>query len=229
MIKSRLNLRNVAIACLAVTMFASCKKDPTPDPIFLLEEMQNSGGTRYEYEYDDQDRIKKITEYISEQLRSVSTLKYNAASGDLEEYEWEFPQNPEWNYKTTFTKNGNKITFVDEGQVEIELNTQGLPEKYMYGNSPSTLTWLNGNLIKIEDAHATRTFTHDDKKSPFYYSKTPKWVLFQYIGHQNVNNLKTMTWSSGSTTTYEYTYNADGFPETRTVSGTSETYKYKKK
>ena len=49
-----------------------------------------------------------------------------------------------------------------------------------------TLTWQNSNLTKIEwervdeegSSAGTKTFTHDDKKTPFYHCNIPKWALW---------------------------------------------------
>ena len=303
--KSRLNLRNVAtvVACLAVTMFASCKKDPkildlngtvtisptanaltgdeltasyngsetvtltwqwkkdgttianatsdkyTPTEagsytvtasakgynskisaavevrlaIFLLENRERE-GFRYVYEYDDQERITKISIYLinNGQLNAVCTINYNA---DLIEL-------ISGSNKTTYTKNGNKIIF---GNSEIDLNAQGLPEKYTSERYTSNLTWLNGNLTKEEGDGWSYTYTYDNYKSPFYNCKTPKWLLWvqsPFGNHYNVNNVKTETCYEGEDSgviTYGYTNNDDGFPVTRTVGGNTETYKYKKR
>jgi hypothetical protein len=123
------------------------------------------------------------------------------------------------------------------------------------------LTWQNGNLTKIDwelsqtgyegeytgKSSGTNTYTHDDKKPLFYYCDTPKWFLWwldYYDKYDNAynenygyneNNIKTETWEEDGVTrtkTYEYTYNDDGFPVTRTwVNDDSftntETYTYK--
>jgi len=132
----------------------------------------------------------------------------------------------------------------------------------------ATLTWQNGNLTKTiwerEDetlryiftdleskelvereessSSGTITFTHDEKKTPFYHCNTPKWFFlwnekygFGSNYEYNANNIKTETIEDGSTITYEYTYNDDGFPATRTWGAasiwmegtTTETYTYK--
>jgi len=333
MTKHKLNLRNVAaiVACLAVTMFASCKKE-TPDlngtvtisptanvytgdeltaaysgvekvtwqwnkggtaiggatsdkytpteagsytvtasvkgyndktsaavevktvSAILLEEMQ-SGGRRYEYEFDNQDRMTKKSEYIVAEgrLLAVYTFKYNAA-GDLVEWETEVPNDPTMNSKITFTKSGDKITWYTGSGArhnEIELNTQGLPAKYTWINNRGgndwdketrNFTWQNGNLTQMDGIEEwkvdgeegsedwTDKYTYDVSLSPFYHCKTPKWYLYVYEGRHlcSVNNVKTETWDGGGVT-YTYTYNADGFPLTRTGGGFTETYKYKKR
>ena len=200
----------------------------------LLEEKQY-GNKRVMYEYDNQNRIAKQNSYFNGQPNSVITFTYNAI-GDLVEINEEFPLEPTMNSKTTFTKNGSKITWERYGNNEMELNSQGLPAKFTNVDGTRTYTWQNGNVIKADginwedDYTWTETYTYDDNKSPFYYSKTPKWLLLWWEGSEycNENNRKTGTWDGGGVT-YTYTYNADGFPETRTWSSFTETYKYKKK
>jgi len=218
-------------------------------------------GNSIKYIYDSQNRV---TRYICSYY--ITILNYNA-DGDLVQYQQSIGQGR--GYSTTFSKDGNKITFIimDRPAIgvsntvngELELNAQGFPVKLtsehvqMYWGVVEhycfytvTLTWQNGNLIKTEweredengSSAGTVTYTHDDKKIPFYHCNTPKWALwwldyYRNFGNYgyNENNIKTETGEDGSTTTYEYTYNDDGFPVTRTwVEGTytlTETYTYK--
>ena len=128
-----------------------------------------------------------------------------------------------------------------------------------------TLTWQNGNItikeweseIEFERRHWTETeieiekiydngtitYTHDDKKNPFYNCNTPKWFFwwltyfrnYEIYGYNN-NNIKTETKEDGSSITYEYRYKDNDFPVTRTWAAasmttdagtTTETYTYK--
>jgi len=196
--------------------------------IFLLEEIQR-GNYRYVYEYDDQDRITKRTDYSNGQIGSIHTFKYE--DGDLVETNYENFQNPELNNKTTFSKNGNKINFFDGFEhKEFEINEQGLPAKYYDEGAWLVFTWQNGNITKSEWEGYITTYTYDDYKSPYLHCKTPKWFLWWYFAGMpcSKNNVKTETWDGGGVT-YTYTYNADGFPLTRTGGGFTETYKYKKR
>jgi len=125
------------------------------------------------------------------------------------------------------------------------------------------LTWQNGNItikeweseIEFERRHWTETeseiekisnkgtitYTYDDKKSPFNNCNIPKWFFwwlsyfrFDEIYWFNENNVKTETREDGSSIIYEYTYNNNGFPVTRTWGksmweggSATETYTYK--
>jgi hypothetical protein len=216
--------------------------------IILLEEIQGS-GTRFVFEYDNFDRVTKRSEYSENVLQWVETFKYSADGNSIE---WK----EENIVKTTFVKNDKKITWEydeDDMHYEIELNAQGFPVKYTkewvgengdWYKLTSSLTWQNENLTK-EDTNggmkeeglefsfdSSITFTFDNKKSPFYHCKTPKWFLWygNFFGYShNVNNIKTLTRDGTNTTTYEYTYDDDGVPVSRTGGGVTETYKYKKR
>jgi hypothetical protein len=249
MTKFKNHLRTVAAiaACLEVAvMIASCKKETKRD-VFLLEEM-TEGNWRDAFEYDNQDRLTKYIRQMTGQPEYVRTYTYNA-TGDLVEEKGS-------DYKITFSKNGNTITYIKENQYgsengEIELNVQGFPVKWTFEGvseeewykSTNTYIWQNGNNtttesveeweedgVKVSNA-GTSTYRYDDKKSPFYHCKSPNWVLWWTVGYF-VNNLTSETWANGITTiTYEYTYNDAGFPVTRKRSNYSQTatYTYKKK
>ena len=94
--------------------------------------------------------------------------------------------------------------------------------------------------VEREEGSSTGTvlYTHDDKKTPYNHCNTPKWALWMLCYYEqdinfgyNENNIKTATSEDGNTITYEYMYNEDGFPVTRTWGeGTityTETYTYK--
>ena len=92
------------------------------------------------------------------------------------------------------------------------------------------LDWEKGEIDRVEreegSSSGTTTYTYDDKKTPFHHLNAPKWFLWwlnydwNYVNRMNLvgneNNVKTVTQEDGSGITYEYTYNDDGFPITRT-------------
>jgi len=226
---------------------SSIAVDVKPAPIYLLEEKLYY-STRNVYEYDSQDRISKISKYLlnNNQPFDVQIFNYNS-EGHLEEIIN--------GSKITFSKNGNKITYnnYEVEHNEIEINDQGFPVKYTWEIKydkywiirTNTFTWLNGNLteyymeekkkIGYEEStnYSTATYTFDDKKSPFYHCKTPKWVLFYFMWSSeldyNDNNVKTIKWESESHTTYEYIYNDEGFPIYHFGQWMIVGYRYKKK
>ena len=177
---------------------------------------------KHEYEYGCQNRIT-IRETASYGYSGF--LLYYNVNGDTMKYTSCYTSSR--CYRSTFTKNGNKVkisiryhpTVYLFGSVngELELNEQGLPIKLTYeeeyDNDGSTywsyttviLTWQNGNLTtaeceedwesenvifdwekgeidrveKKQGSNAnTKTYTYDDKKTPFYFCNTPKWALW---------------------------------------------------
>ena len=165
------------------------------------------------------------------------------------------------NYHPFGYRNGNVygIFELNEQGYPVNLKTENYVREHFRGSDywSTTIvafTWQNGNLTKTEweredidgSSAGTLTFTHDDKKTPFYHCNTPKWILWwlnycnwngfneYYGGHNygyNENNIKTETRKGGTTITYDYTYNDNGFPVTRAwnaeASAYSETYTYK--
>jgi len=183
-------------------------------------EMTNDDKSCIKFEYDNQNRITKVTNYNQEgDISSARVFVYNNA-GELASQIVD-------NFTYTCTKNGNKITFYSGGEiyVVIDLNAEGLPIKMDSDYYFIEYKYMNGNVSEFrgcwkESSCDNLTYTYDDKKSPFYYSKTPKWVLVYCLGYDIKNNTNK---HSGNveydyyTYTYSYTYNEFGFPLTRTT------------
>jgi hypothetical protein len=227
--------------------------DKTKD-VILLEEIHHVGYIRYAFEYDTQHRLTNRYHYDSNgTLNSTMTLIYND-DDDLTAVLWVDVNG--WTIQSGFTKEGNKISFRGVGisNYEIELNTEGLPEKrthYWRGqivdswsSSTHTYKWVNRNLIQTDykvdgerygeayEESGTYTYTYDDKKSPFYHCATPRWFwLWYYFANVtacSLNNLVS-TNSADDITTYEYTYNEDGFLATEKQGEGTITYTYKRR
>jgi len=240
-------------ACLVVIiMLASCNKDEAPkEDVFLLEEILWAGSDIYRsvFEYDSHERLIKHTYFNNNDLPLiVDSLIYNA-EGDLVECTLNFfdafSSLP--GRITKFIKRDNMI-YANYGVI-IELNGQGLPVNHKIYEDEETLIWQNGNLVKREKVgvlssaplHSISTYTHDNRKSPFYHCKTPKWFFIWFMGmggfdgFSNANNIieqKTIVnddiWDIPP---IDYTYNNNGFPATsrqqRTV--TTSIYRYLKR
>jgi len=201
-----------------ITITVAQSGTPVGDVYLLSEIINPKYGSSRKFEYDNQNRIAKITEEFNVQI-----FNYNSA-GDLISIRHERQGTHRFTY--TFTKSGNKITIPEgEDSGELTLNTQGVVEKLKYSWETRTLLcqYQGKNLIKIiseESSEDIITFTYDDKKSPFYYCNTPQWWLVWYqfatgftlgyiIGHEN--NIETYS----SKTICQYTYNDNGFPITQ--------------
>jgi len=164
----------------------------------------------------------KIT-FISSYHPDVSTV--GSVNGEIELNAQELPV---------------KLTYQEETEDGIDYTT------YTTTHAVVSLTWQNENLLKKEwksesvvelihwsekesvitksSTSGAEIYTHDDKKNSFYNCNTPKWFFwwlnyyeYKMIYGFNKNNIKTVTREKvGSIITYEYKYNDDGFPVTRT-------------
>jgi len=135
----------------------------------LLESIYMDGELWREFEYDNLNRMTKITEYAEQfelgwVLYNTKTLTYNG-EGDLDSYKYENFLSP-WVGTYLLTRSGNKILF-NEGQnlgyeyeEYVELNGE-LPVKYVmnasmemegdvhHGSRLWTYEYQNENLMKL--------------------------------------------------------------------------------
>ena len=246
----RFKLRKLATitACLTVTiMLVSCDKDDvSKKDVFLLEEILwlASDTGRHVFEYDSHERIIKYFYYYKSDLPNlVNSLIYNA-DGDLEEVTLKVYNGASLSAERT-TKFIKIDNIINTSYGVIELNEQGLPIKYTRSRQEETLIWQNGNLVKrifVDKGSSPyqwiSNFTYDNKNSPFYHCKTPKWFFIWFFGeggldaYWNVNNKIDQEFISNdeiqATYTTDYTYTDNGFPATskqqRTV--TTSVYSY---
>ena len=245
--KSQMSRGNLLkILCFAlfatVLIFSGCNKDKNGDKDdgYLVTEISGEYDGWFRstiYEYDDQNRITKIS-YSEDGYGSTVTITYNSANlvtlkniyGDV----------------MMFTKTGNIITgelsWGDNSGFKstMELNAQGLVEKWAYEEYHDDGYWYKyviifkyqgKNIIKLTNEweedwygehHSETTtviFTYDNKKSPFYNSNTPQWLMPMTLDEPGIyNNITSVVWDDGDQmTTMEYTYNTDGFPLSRIV------------
>jgi len=214
------------------------------DAVFLVTEINSEDEERIRrtsFEYDNQNRITKVISYYewldeyNDKYTWASTITYNSENlvtivdgdGDI----------------ITFTRTGNIISvnasWWDNRNETYELNAQGLAVKYIYENiyddgdwhkGVSTLQYQGKNLVAViseweeeydGEYYSTvghTTLTYDDKKSPFYHSNTPEWLMmfwFDFVEYGFQNNVISINWNDDEELTIEYTYNADGFPLSR--------------
>ena len=237
-------------ACVAFLssffMLSGCKKDndnKNDGQVYLLSEIDHGdGGWIQKFEYDDKNRITKITGFYD----GVAMLSYNN-DGDLISMFEVHPDYPEYNRTTEFSKSGNIVTWNEDNgniSIKIELDTQGLPSKLMFESTEDNGDWIKQvvtlkyqgkNMIETADEWSESrhgvtstgtgksTFTYDNKKSSFYHCKTPEWFLMLYFLDNGLqNNMITAKNDYSSSYGYvysdifEYTYNDAGFPLTRT-------------
>jgi len=203
-------------------VFTACNK-PDDVKVQLLKTLtfynyNYSKSYTYRCVYDDKNRITSIVDETDFQI----VYQFEYSGNDLVEL-----RDGTQKY-LDFSKNGNIITVLYDGLPlpywTIELNSNGYPIKV----GPYTLQYLNGNVISASTPYVEYTFKYDNKKSPFYHCKTPKWfqVCFCYITDWILeypfafgieNNLKNYTvkdYKYEYENTYDYTYEYDdsGFP-----------------
>ena len=187
-------------------------------------------------EYDDQNRIKKISNnmnmdylftYSGDDLVRIG-VKHNDHYVDFEPQIFEF------------VKTGNKITFTSEGiNGSIDLDNDGYPTKIEQLPLVITFQIQKGNVMKTtkkytwngEEGTEVRNFKYDNKKSPFYHCKTPQWYfcmdeldfafsiyssLSSFGSHNNITE-RTYPVSDGisvydATIEYIYQFDSEGYP-----------------
>jgi len=85
-----------------------------------------------------------------------------------------------------FEKEGNNIIATNEDGVVcyvINLNSDGYPIRFnLNGDGYVSYQYLDGNLESIgNNGEIWNTFKYDNKKSPFYHCKTPKWFQICFL------------------------------------------------
>jgi len=222
-------LTYLLIAIFAISaVFTACKPDDDEngnEKVQLVKTITyyNSDGVSayLNFEYDKKNRFATISfKYDYETIYSLR-YQFEYISNDL--VSLFIPDNAPA-YNVVFSKNGNKI-IVDFGDVWVdtcELNIDGYPIKALGIN----FQYLDGNIIEEDRYLETITYKYDNKKSPFYYCKTPKWMyvyiddgLFPMMGgfsNNAINRKYIYILNDGDTIvetfTFTYEYDANGFP-----------------
>jgi len=235
--------RLLLILPLLALMFIACNRDNDDEnsKVQLLKSITtyHDGIWSVNFEYDDKDRITTI---FSDEIDVRVIFTYNG--DDLVKV---------MGYVGTmdFSKNGNKITVLwNEEVIVIELNSDEYPIKaswengvggfhYFNKNGTSIYQYLDDNVSSVSfDGEQsvmgsnvksiTQKYKYDNKKSPFYNCKTPKWFPIHFCisswwwhGFYGVkNNVTEFTYTSieedtgdipTSTYTYTYEYDNNGF------------------
>jgi len=243
----------LVIAALAVTAaFTSCdekseKEDPNQIKLLKIitecfrnyDNLDYNSGCydKYKFEYDEQNRITKMSEYYFDgSLYYTKTFTYagddlvkvlhSSSSGHVSTYE--------------YTKSGNTITEKDtyDGGVKIsiiELNIDGIPVKRTredeYGNTyVETYGYQDGNLTGYTMTATSQsgytdvdseTYQYDNQKGALYHCKTPKWYLILELNYFGVKNNRTEEGWIRHSAKYTYEFDGVGFPAKRTCKSTN--------
>jgi len=221
-----------------ITLYAKWDVDENDnDVVKLLESITWDDGSKYEYEYDIQNRITIITE-------NDATETFTYSGEDL----IKIVRDGDGYTKTTdFIKNENKITmtvtrsdgFNSTGT--IDLDNDGFPTKcietfeehnyysvYTFKIQDGNLTESSYNEIEIGENEEPRNiykYKYDNKISPFHHCKTPNWYMFFYMidveviygSQNNVTEYMFEIDDDKLKTEFIYEYDSTGFPTKCTV------------
>ena len=224
---SRKFISLIVITALFAVLFTSCKKDKDDDEVQLLETIKYSSGSYDKYEYDDQNRITKISWYgKDDNLVGMETFTYSG--NDLVKHVSEEIGYAQYTYE--FSRSGNTISLKrsssntsDVRTNIMELDNDGMPVKY----EENYITWNYVISYQIKDENLmvyshkdtlddivkeqSITYKYDNNKSPFFHCKTPKWFIFMQSGHKGSKNNAIEETRDGETYKYEYAYDNAGF------------------
>ena len=195
---------------------------------------ENAGIDNYvqNFTYENGKLVTKTEKY--ERNDYTTTYQYSYAGDQL--------TNVLQSHPTTIYVNGNvqsgtyyeERQFTYRGNTVIEVTTRyekdlngAVVTDTSYGTNTTTYTISDGNVVKVvdEDSYSisTREYTYDTKRNPFHYmtnfvEPSPTSFLDADNGKHNVltykNTYEPKTTGTKRETlrTYEYTYNAAGFP-----------------
>jgi len=203
----------------------------------ILESMSINDGTTVVFDYDEGLRLVKTSHYSRGKLEFTRTINYGNNSGRIvveskpaegrEEYADALITFVRDNNKIlySFAQKGGTLTVNNDGYIiqnNVHHRNVGDYEAYGYEYPRTQPT---GNLSSITDiiinnsltvSNVKTEFTYDDKPSPFYNDKTPKWLLqylYRDIGlYNNITLIKIDTIE----TSFEYNYMSGGFPSKQT-------------
>jgi len=195
------------------------------------------------FKYDNKNRIIKIISYSSEGV--LGELKILTYSGNkLVDVKAEYSSRE----TMKFAIDGNAIRQYStaEGECAITTNSDGYISETIQKDGGGcsddpydcndTYQYQDGNMIKStqvckilipgcgaeeseeKNIEQITEFKYDSKKSPFYYSKTPGWIIQFLLSPIYVNKNNVIEEGEKG---YKYEYDSDGFP-TKQMSG-SET------
>ena len=216
----RFILSHLVIVVLAVSAaFASGGNDDN-NKVQLPETITYLHGNYEKFEYDNQDRITKRTRFNADGTQSSMEM-FTYSGEDLVKVG-----------SSEYSKSGNKIT--SNNSHLLDLNNDGYFSKlstpwesYIYELS---FQYKDGNITKKTEKYSETwdgktsvgnlveyTCKYDQKKSPFYHCKTPKWYMFWiYPSFSGQNNAVEDNYKGGSIK-YAYVYDAAGYPIKRTT------------
>ena len=211
--------------------------------IFIEDEGEVAG---IRFEYDNQNRITKIVFYEQEAgyyasytdkiiYNNVNLITVIDVDGDTITFTRTgntITVKPSWWYDYGYYTRRETYEVNAQGLI-VKGISEGIWDDGDWWKETVTFQYQGRNLVKVisnweemwygeydsRDDYTT-ILTYDDKKAPFYYSSTPQWLLFWFenlILYGTQNNVTSINWEDEDELTFEYTYNTNGFPLTRTI------------
>ena len=232
--------------------FSSCTKENEYKPNIkekLLETITYASGWYSKFEYDNRNRVTKYSEFNDlGTLMEITIVTYNGDVLTRIDYKNLHPfSGRPYDVSSELTKNGNIITVKRTHStlnlilttLYLHINNKGLLEKnveeggifsvvnsYKYHNE----NCVNYTYIYIQEGKIVEEYSleykFDDKKSPYYSCKTPKWFWFftnKNFSAFSQNNAIEEKYGEGlypeQITRWEYVYDRDGYPIKRIFIG----------
>ena len=243
----RVVLNYLVIAAISVVVAStSCSNEK----IQLPESLTYKDGRTEQYEYDNENRIAKILYYEKEGILTFSnTITYSG--NDFIKSVITTKSDSDFAATVEYSKSGNKIAVTiknnDRDSTEtaiIDLDNDGFPTKYEVKSdevsSVSVFETHGGNLTKHSykvirgnvTLEGSSDCKYDNKKSPFFHCKTPKWwwILSEKC-MSTQNNVIERSNSNGEKVEYKYEFDNAGYPTKCTAKSSSgenvSEFKYK--
>ena len=242
----------VAATIVISTTLTSCIKEDEIRPNLkgkLVETIIYNGGSEYsKFEYDNHNRITKYSKFTNEgTLLETNIVTYSGTELTKVDYKNLYPLSSiPYDKSYEFTKNGNIITVkspyrssnvYDKTRTStLYVNNDGLPEKHVEEEENYSIVinyqYHNRNCVKYTYTDTVEgkiweesyEYKYDDKKTPFYSCKTPKWFwIFRYSGGSALSQNNMIEEKNGNDlypkdiTKYEYVYDTDGYPTQCTI------------
>jgi len=216
--------RLVAILAIFSATLVSCGNESGGKQLECIA--TEFGKCFLKFKYDEQNRIVEIYEYYHSRFRSMESLNWSHTLrfiyGDRGVVTVDFGGGINRDY----AKNGKTITVngMALGEEKFTINGDG----FIAQKNGNIYEYKKGNLVGIKadkkESLNGIDYEYDDKKSPFFGSKTPKWILQYFLEpyYAGKNNVVRSELENGGTLRYEYDYDADGYPTAKWYSDGGE-------
>ena len=235
----------IIAAILVLPALISCSKEK----VQLLDTITYDDGSYTKYEYDNENRVTKISRYDKDGNENIGpTQTFFYSGNDLVKVALNSDSDSSFNLSLEFSKSENKIVVAiknsNSDNVEtasLYLDNDGLPAKYesetasdvVTSSMVGTFEFHDGNLTKysykqtqdsIETLEGSLNFKYDNMKSPLYHCKTPRWWWFILENKSVQNNEIEMSNDNGEKVEYKYEFDSAGYPTKCTIKNSEGEY-----